>query len=161
MPQRTRQNSRGKPGSGQKPNKTILRRTLVLMGVCGIAAFVVLAVKLYQVQILQHDYYEKLAVEQQTRQSVVKAARGTIFDTNGKVLAMSASVETVFISPYEMNLYGEDKNLIADKLSAILGVDKNAILDKMADTRAGIRPSSRKSKRGSQKDPPVYQGKQH
>ncbi len=125
-----------KSGSSQRPNKTILRRTLVLMGFCGIVAFIVLAVKLYQIQILQHEHYEELAVEQQTRQSVVKAARGTIYDTNGKVLAMSASVETVFISPYEMNLYGEDKELIADNLSAILGVEKESILKKMEDTKS-------------------------
>jgi stage V sporulation protein D (sporulation-specific penicillin-binding protein) len=120
----------------QRPNKTILRRTLVLMGVCGIAAFIVLAVKLYKVQIVQHDYYEKLAVEQQTRESTVRAARGTIYDTRGKVLAMSASVETVFISPYEMELYEEDKELIAGSLAAILSLDKNVILEKMADTKS-------------------------
>ena len=62
------------------------------------------------------------------------AARGTIFDTNGKVLAMSASVETVFISPYEMNLYEEDAELIASGLSSLLDVDKDKILAKMEDT---------------------------
>ena len=90
----------------QRPNKTILRRTLVLMSVCGVAAFAVLAVKLYQVQIVKHDYYERLAVEQQTRDSTVTASRGTIYDTNGNVLAMSASVETVFISPYGLGPRG-------------------------------------------------------
>ncbi|UOO36953.1 PASTA domain-containing protein [Oscillospiraceae bacterium CM] len=121
-------------GALQRPNKTILSRTLLLMAVCGVAAFVVLAVKLYQVQIIQHDEYERRAVEQQTRESKVTAARGTIYDTNGKVLAMSASVETVFISPYEMKLYNENQELIADNLSSILDVDKNEILNKMKDT---------------------------
>jgi stage V sporulation protein D (sporulation-specific penicillin-binding protein) len=122
--------------AAQRPNKTILSRTLILMTVCGIVAFIVLAIKLYQVQIINHDKYEQLAVEQQTRESTVTAARGTIYDTNGKVLAMSASVETVFISPFEMNLYKEDKELIASNLSAILGVDKKTILDKMTDTNS-------------------------
>jgi stage V sporulation protein D (sporulation-specific penicillin-binding protein) len=122
--------------AGAKPNKTILRRTLLLMTVCGVLAFLVLAVKLYQVQIVGHDYYEQQAVEQQTRESTVTAARGTIFDTNGKVLAMSASVDTVFISPYEMKLYNEDKELIASTLSAILGVDKDSVLNKMKDTNS-------------------------
>ena len=134
--------------SGEKPNQTILRRTLLLMAVCGVIAFVVLAVKLYQVQIVGHNYYERLAVEQQTRESKVTAARGTILDTNGKVLAMSASAETVFISPYEMiNVYHEDKELIASNLSAILGVDKESILNKMKDTNSWyktIRPKIEK-----------------
>lgn len=122
--------------SALRPNTMILRRTLILMAMCGVAAFAVLIVKLYDIQIRKHDYYEQLAVEQQTRQSVVTASRGTIFDRNGNVLAMSATAETVFISPYEMNLYKEDRELIATRLSEILGVDKQGILNKMEDTRS-------------------------
>lgn len=130
--------------SGQRPNKTILSRTLVLMTVCGIVAFIVLAVKLYQIQILQHDKYEQLAVEQQTRESKVTAARGTIYDTNGKVLAMSASVETVFISPFEINLNNEDKELIAGYLSTLLDLDKTKILEKMEDTASQYKTIKQK-----------------
>jgi len=119
-----------------RPNTMILRRTLILMTMCGVVAFAVLVWKLYKIQIVKHDYYEQLAVEQQTRQSVVTASRGTIYDRNGNVLAMSASVETVFISPYEMNLYKEDKELIASNLAAILDVDKQGILTKMEDTKS-------------------------
>ncbi len=120
----------------QRPNKMILSRTLILMTVCGIVAFVVLAVKLYQIQIIDHDKYERLAVEQQTRESKVTAARGTIFDANGRPLAMSASVETVYISPYEIDLYNEDKELIAGNLAALLDVDKDKVLANMEDTKS-------------------------
>ncbi|NCC68640.1 MAG: hypothetical protein EOM14_10710, partial [Clostridia bacterium] len=90
------QKSGGRPAvSG--PNKTILRRTLFLMIVCGIVAFIVLAAKLYDIQILHHDEYESAAIEQQVRETAVSAYRGTIYDTNGKILAMSASVDTVYI----------------------------------------------------------------
>ena len=44
------------PGGG--PNRMMLRRTLFLLSVCGIAAFLVLAARLYQIQIVQHDEYE-------------------------------------------------------------------------------------------------------
>lgn len=130
--------------AAQRPNKTILSRTLFLMIVCGIVAFAVLAVKLYKVQIVDHDLYQKLAVEQQTRESTVTAARGTIYDTNGKVLAMSASVETVFISPYEAKLYNEDKELIAQTLSTLLGIDKNGILEKLKDTNSWYKTIKKK-----------------
>ena len=129
---------------GPRPSKTILRRTLVLMAVCGIAAFIVLAVKLYDIQITKHDYYEELALENQTRETVVTASRGTIYDTDGKVLAMSASVESVFISPYETQLYDEDKELIADGLSEILGVDRDSILEKMEKTSSWYETVKRK-----------------
>jgi stage V sporulation protein D (sporulation-specific penicillin-binding protein) len=131
--------------SGDKPNKTILRRTLILMSVCGVVAFFVLAVKLYQIQIIQHDALEEKAVEQQTRDSTVAAARGTIYDINGKVLAMSASVETVYISPYETTtLYHEDKELIASNLASILGVEKDSILKKMEDTSSRYKTIKKK-----------------
>ena len=131
--------------SCQRPSKTILRRTLVLMAVCGIAAFIVLAVKLYDIQINKHEMYAEKALENQTRETVVTASRGTIYDTNGNVLAMSASVETVFISPYETTeIYNEDKELIADGLSNILGVDRDAILKKMDNTSSWYETVKRK-----------------
>jgi stage V sporulation protein D (sporulation-specific penicillin-binding protein) len=130
--------------SGERPNRTILRRTLTLMAVCGVAAFLVLAVRLYQVQIIGHDEYEEKAVEQQVRETKVTAARGTIFDTNGKVLAMSASVETVFISPKETLNNKEDKDLIAAGLSEILGVDKETIMKKFEKTNSKYETVKRK-----------------
>lgn len=119
-----------------RPDKQLLSRTLFLMAVCGIVAFLVLGIVLYYVQIVKHDHYEELAVEQQTRQSVVTAQRGTVYDRNGKVLAMSASVETVFISPYEIKANNEDITLIASTLSKILDVDYNSIIEKSKDTKS-------------------------
>jgi len=121
---------------GQRPNKMILSRTLILMAVCGIAAFIVLAVQLYKVMIRDHDYYERLAVENQTRETVVPASRGDITDRNGNVLAMSATAYTVFISPYEMLKYEEDASAIASGLERILGVDYASIMEKWKDTQS-------------------------
>ncbi len=129
---------------GLKTNRTIRSRTLILMGVCGILAFVVLAGRLFMVQILAHDKYEEMAVEQQTKETNVSAPRGTIYDRNGKVLAMSADVETVYISPAELVEYKEDANAIADNLSRILGVDKVSILEKFQDTDSWYKTIRRK-----------------
>ena len=78
--------SKGAP-TGQRTNKIILGRTLFLAVVCGIVAFIVLGVKLYTIMIRDHDYYEELAVRQQTRSVTVSASRGTIYDANGHTLA--------------------------------------------------------------------------
>ena len=72
------------------------------MLVLGVAVFLVLALKLYQLQIKQHDYYQSKALDQQTRSTVVTASRGTIYDRNGNELAVSATAETVFLSPKEL-----------------------------------------------------------
>ena len=122
----------------------MLRRTLFLLSVCGIAAFLVLGARLYQIQIVQHDEYEAAAIAQQVRETTVSAARGTIYDRNGVVLAMSAGVDTVYISPAEIERYDEDKEDIARGLSEILGVDYETILKKAGNTNSWYEVVARK-----------------
>ncbi len=117
------------------PDKSMLSRTLVLMLVCGIAAFSVLGARLFYLQIIKHDEYEAAAIEQQLRETVLDTGRGTIYDRNMDILAISADVETIYISPAEITMYNEDAELIAGGLSEILGVSRDKILA-MADDRA-------------------------
>jgi cell division protein FtsI/penicillin-binding protein 2 len=42
----------------QKPNRVIISRTLILLVVCGILAFIVLISRLYKVMITDHDRYK-------------------------------------------------------------------------------------------------------
>jgi stage V sporulation protein D (sporulation-specific penicillin-binding protein) len=123
-------------GDELRTNRVILGRTLALLAVFGCVAFGALSVRLYKIQIRDHDYYEERAVEQQTRQTTINASRGTIYDANGKILAMSATADTVFLSPSELVMYGEDPELIADGLSELLGVNKASILEKAGDTKS-------------------------
>ncbi len=126
----------------QRTNRVILSRAFILMIVCGIAAFAALIWKLYDIMIIKHDYYTEKAVSQQTRSTTVSANRGSIYDANGNVLAMSATAYNVFISPYEINYYyndeesdyGDDPELIARKLSEILDISYDSIMEKMQDT---------------------------
>lgn len=104
------------------------------MIVCGILAFFVLGIRLYKLQITDHEKYLELAEAQQLRQTGTSAERGTIYDCNMKVLAMSANVDNVYLSPAEIDRYGEDKELIADRLSEILNIDRNEIIEKMKNT---------------------------
>ncbi len=103
-----------------RPNRGILGRTLILLAVCGIVLFTVLLIRLYKVMIVEHDRYEELAVEQQTRQTVIHARRGSIYDAKGNALAVSATAYNVFISPYEINKYDENIDLIAETLPVLL-----------------------------------------
>lgn len=109
------------------PTKQMLSRTLVLMGLCGILAFVVLIAQLFQIQIISHETLEQRALAQQVRATTVTAGRGTIFDASGTVLAKSASVENVFVSPNAIHGFGEDIDLIATGLSRILDVEEELI----------------------------------
>ena len=96
------QNQRRRPESARRANRIIQSRTLLLMGVFGVLTFVLLFTKLYHWQITEHDDLQSVAVRQQTLRTTVEASRGTIYDRNGTILAMSASAETIFISPKEI-----------------------------------------------------------
>lgn len=75
-----------------------------------------------------------MAIDQQVRETEITASRGAIYDTNGKILAMNASVDTIFISPAEIAKNNEDPQLIARELSEILDVDYDKILSMTKNT---------------------------
>ncbi|MGI5976462.1 MAG: penicillin-binding transpeptidase domain-containing protein [Candidatus Limivicinus sp.] len=125
-------------------SRQMLRRTLLLMALCGIAAFLVLLVRLYRLQIIDHEYYEQMAINQQLREAPGSAARGAIYDRSMNPLAVSASVDNVYLSPAEIEMYGEDKELIAGKLSEILGLDRGDIMKKISQTDSWYVTAARK-----------------
>ncbi len=116
------------------PDRRMLRRVLALMLLFGLAAFPALILRLYRLQITDHDYYEELAIGQQLREAPTVIARGRILDRKGKPLALSASVENVFLSPAEIDQNGEDRELIARGLAEILNLDEDEILKKSRQT---------------------------
>ena len=82
-------------------------------------------------QIIKGPQYKKEAELQQMRDSIVSPKRGTIYDRNSKVLAQSASAEIVCVVPVEIKKAGNGKE-VAEKLSEILGVEKETIEKKIA-----------------------------
>jgi len=118
----------------QKISRALLVRTLFLLSVCGIAAFGVLAMRLYDVQITNNSYYEARTLDSQLRQNTISATRGTIYDVNGRILAMSGAVENIFISPMEISMSEQDVRVIAEGLSYLLDVDLDGIYEKAGRT---------------------------
>ena len=135
-------NPNRKDANIRRANRVIQSRTFVLMLVMGVAMFVLLFFKLYSLQITRHEELQKKAVSQQTRSTVVTANRGTIYDRNGNIMAISATAETVFLSPLEINKALKDtenpvawtKESLAAELGHILDVNEATILKKMART---------------------------
>ena len=84
MAQKERKTNAG--GDGRQ-NRTILGRTICLMAVFGVVAFIPLLWKLWQIQIVQGDYYQEQAIDQQTRDMLVTAPRGSIYDSQGNLMS--------------------------------------------------------------------------
>lgn len=128
----------------QRANVTVLRRCLALLCFCGIFLFALLVPQLYKLMIAQHDDYERMAINNQTRSTAVSASRGTIYDRNYNALALSASVNNVFISPNEIAQKEQDVDRIADGLAELLDVDADKIREMAQDKKMYYKVVKRK-----------------
>ncbi len=117
-----------------RANRALLGRMLLLLALCGVLAFVPLVGTLYRLMIRDHDYYEGLAIQSQTRSTRVSASRGVLYDRNMNILSTSATVETVFLDPNAIAAKKQDVDLIASGLSRILDVREDFIREQAADT---------------------------
>jgi len=97
-----------------------LLRLLILWGLAVVA-------RLFYVQIVKHDFYAELAEQQQTRLVEIPAHRGTIYDRNGHVLAISVPVETVIVNPAQL----PNAEIAAALLSEILNIDQKKLLTEL------------------------------
>lgn len=108
-----------------KPDISVRKRLLqVLIAVA--LVFVLLAGRLFYLMVIQSQELQKKAADQWTRDLPITPIRGTIYDTNLNVLAKSASAETVALRPGAI----KDANLVADKLSLLLGIDRQTVYTK-------------------------------
>ena len=143
--------------SARKSNRSLFRRTVFVMVCLGVLCFIPLVWKLWQIQIVEHDYWEERAATQQQKNVVVNSGRGTIYDGAGNTLAMSATVYKLILSPrdilasvdeedfkengtldqeaYDQALY-EKRKLIVDGLVELLGMDEERLWKSMEKTKS-------------------------
>ena len=84
-------------------------------------------------QFVGGNRLQTLATSQQTLTETISAKRGTIYDSKGKVLAISYDTDKVYITP---SLIKDDSNksIIAQSLASILEIDYNELLTKLQNT---------------------------
>ncbi len=109
------------------------RRILAAMALFAVALYLPVALRLYQLMVVDFDYYAALAQRNQSRTTTVSAQRGKIFDINMNVLACSVSVENVYLAPRELEQSNADVEKIAAALGKILERDPAWIAQKARD----------------------------
>lgn len=92
----------------------------------------VLALRLWQVQIVQGEYYLRLSEENRLRVTPIAAPRGLIVDRRGRPLVENRPAFTVAVLPTEFR--HPDGEIPV--LSRILGVDPAEVARKLAEARA-------------------------
>lgn len=134
---RVKRNEQGAHNEDDRHKKQrVFRRTILLMVMFGVLSFLPLAGKLYQLQIVQHKELQEKAVNQQTRDMAVSADRGTIYDSEGNILAISATVQNLVVSPKDIIENGLDKSLIASGIADLTGADAGKILKRLENTKS-------------------------
>lgn len=98
----------------------------------GILAFLLvllfaLICRMFYWQVVRAEEMQQKAYSQQTKNRIISPKRGTIYDTNGVVLARSVSVETISVTPKNI----KEKEKTAEGLCEILDLDYDTILGKV------------------------------
>ncbi|MCI8359802.1 MAG: PASTA domain-containing protein [Clostridiales bacterium] len=108
------------------PTKSMWLRMMIVMlalvvGTMGVSAF-----RLGKLMLADAEFYQNKASEQQLYDTELSPTRGDIYDAKMNVLATSATVWTVYITPKNIK-NAEQKNLIADGFSEILSLDRDKV----------------------------------
>ncbi len=103
--------------------------------ILGTLAFFPIAARLLQLTVVDHGYYTAKALNNQTRSTAVLTERGMIYDRNMNVLAVSRSVEHVYLDPQELKQARVDLEKLSLFLGERLGKEPQWILNQAKDTR--------------------------
>lgn len=124
------------PGSKNKskkraekgPAQRLRQRTAILILLILVLGFGAAVLRLTYLTTVQSSELQESAVDLQLADTTVSAKRGTIYDANGNVLAESASVWQVVMSP--VNFKNDKQRQAAAKgLSGIFDLEYNDVLD--------------------------------
>ncbi len=120
---------RTKKRAPKGPNQRLRQRTGILIIIILVLGFGAALVRLSFLTLVQGRTLQEDAVEQQLKDTTLPAKRGIIYDTNGKVLAESASVWQVVLAPIYLE-NDEQRQAVAKGLSEILELDYDNVYKK-------------------------------
>ncbi len=119
-----------------KTPKSSLRKRISYVCMLFLLLFLVLCLWIAKIIIIDGERLRTGAIEQQTRDYQVSSPRGTIYDRNGKALAISSSAVTISVSPAQIKDAKYDVDDLATKLSEVLELDKEELKKKLTKTNS-------------------------
>lgn len=111
----------------------LYRRGMAVLLIILVLGFGTGVFRLVQLGIFDGEELQQRAVDQQLNDTTISAKRGTIYDTNGKILAQSATVWKVVMSPIYFK-DDEERTIVSKGLSEILGKDQETIYEKTKES---------------------------
>ena len=110
-------------------DKPIPIKRLKTLSFVGILIFCFLIIRIFWIQFINGSTLKEKAYRQQTSSTIISPNRGTIYDLNGKSLAISENVDTISLNPSKIS--DKNKELVAKGLSDIFELDYEETLEKV------------------------------
>ena len=110
-----------------------LKKLRVCMAV-GFILLILLVIRIGYLQFVQGSKLKEEATRKQLSSKTIAANRGTIYDSTGKALAISANVDTVSINPSQVKYSNKEevnKEVLAHAFSDIFGLNYEETLEKI------------------------------
>lgn len=110
-------------------NIKLMRRSVIVLVIILLLGFGSAVLRLTQIGLVQGEELHQNAVDQQLIDTTINARRGTIYDTNMKTLAQSATVWQVVLAP--INFKDDKQRTIASEgLAKILDLKQEDVFEK-------------------------------
>lgn len=118
------------------PTKKMRNRVFMVVFTVLLAFTAYICVRLFDVSIVNSEYYRSKANNQQLTRFSINANRGTIYDADGKILAQSSTVWDIILSPGDIHEYDEDKaEEICKGVAEICGVDYERLIEECKNVK--------------------------
>ena len=117
------------------PTKKMRNRVFVGVFTLLLVFTAYICVRLFNVSIVQSEYYRSKANDQQLSSFTINANRGTIYDADGKILAQSSTVWDIILNANSISEYDKDNTeKICRDVAEICGVDYRKLVDECENT---------------------------
>ena len=103
-------------------NKNIHKRIKIVLLIV-VLIFIIIISKVFYIEVIQYKKLNTLASSLWSRNLPIEADRGTIYTIDKELLAGNVTTTSLVFIPNQI----EDKSLVAEKISTVLGVSKEDI----------------------------------
>ena len=117
-----------------RPAASSPRTRIIFLGVLALLWLGLIQARLIELQVVRHPELAQRAQRQQQRTLEVTPKRGVIYDRQGRELAVSIGVDSVFAVPGEV----ADPALAARRLGPALNLDETALEDRLRSARSFV-----------------------
>ena len=108
-----------------------MQKRMIALIVLISSIFIALFCRLFYLQVFQSEFLQAKAESQWTRDLPINAERGTIYDCNGIVLAVSYTTYDIYVRHSNI----KDETAVASLLSQKLGLDYDKVLAKVTNSK--------------------------